>query len=151
MQASDEVGLMEFYAQNYQKIQHSAVDTDLTLLKEVPKQAVLKCVLDINALAQLIDDLEALATLDPHDFDPLAKQGRSMGTMGSDQPRPQPYQFKQQPQPSVFDLAYKKKNPLSVSVAQTMNRLAEQKYPVDENQYYYKGKQRSPPQHESYY
>jgi hypothetical protein len=39
IQSTDEVGLMNFYAQNHYKIQQSALESDLPQLKEIPKQA----------------------------------------------------------------------------------------------------------------
>jgi len=43
MQSNDEVGLMTFFANNHAKIKNSSIESDLTLLKEIPKQASLKC------------------------------------------------------------------------------------------------------------
>lgn len=57
---NDEVGLMSYYALNHQKIQQSALESDLQQLKEIPKQVNLKCDIDTSSLNRFVEDLEGL-------------------------------------------------------------------------------------------
>eukprot|EP00347_Sterkiella_histriomuscorum_P002534 403367782 len=189
--SSDDVGLMNYYALNHQKILQSALDSDLPQLKEIPKQVNLKCDVDIQSLNRFIEEIEglqlAIAALDGDILDDIVNQTLNQAQQPNKNPKSQ--QFKkqahpsyqqdkyqnqqlqqnfnqrqqQQPVQSVFDLAYRQKNPFQQSVAATMNKLAEHKYgnhhvaqsSLNHNQYShgkntYPFQQQTPPQQDSY-
>ena len=91
---NDDVGLMNYYALNQQKIQQSALESDLPQLKEIPKQVNLKCDVDTSSLNRFVEDLEglqlAIAALDGDIMD----DGGNQSTIGN---IPQPNKNKPAP------------------------------------------------------
>lgn len=57
---NDDVGLMNFYAINHSRIQQTAVESDLSQLREIPKQANLHCEVDMQSLSKFVEDLEGV-------------------------------------------------------------------------------------------
>ncbi len=60
IKANDEAELMTYYSNNHQKVQQSALESELPQLREIPKQVNLKCEVDVQSLNQFIEDLEGL-------------------------------------------------------------------------------------------
>lgn len=60
IKTSDDVGLMNYYSNNQQKVLQAVIESDLPQLKEIPKQVNLKCDIDTTSLNKFIEDLEGL-------------------------------------------------------------------------------------------
>lgn len=60
VQKSDEIGLLQFYAGSFVKLQNATMESEIAMIGEIPKQVALKCEIELGSLNKFIEDLQGI-------------------------------------------------------------------------------------------